>query len=185
MATLVNYTCKSFTKWTPDTKFMQEEKGPPFTKKETTNVWINLTKNAGLNINSRQNSIYSSDKKYNVSLLLVIFFFGFFGFSPFLCFYWLFSSSTVKYTKLFHTNCPRCFSLFHEKTLREKLFNVNEATRFQSKDAVSCKGIYMKGRNFGAKLKHLISGRIIFFIARSTDWLAKTHLRQERLLFPY
>ena len=34
MATLVNYTCKSFTKWTPDTKFMQEEKGPPFTKKK-------------------------------------------------------------------------------------------------------------------------------------------------------
>ena len=113
---------------------------------------------AGLNINSRQKSIHGSNKKNNGSLLLVIFF----GFTPFRCFYWLFSSSTVRYTKLFHSNCPRCFPLFHEKTLRGKRFNVDEATRFQSKDAVLA----------------LISGRIIFF-HRSLYWLAKTHLRQE------
>ena len=67
---------------------------------------------AGLNINSRQKSIHGSNKKNNGSLLLVIFF----GFTSFRCFYWLFSSSTVRYTKLFHSNCPRCFPLFHEKT---------------------------------------------------------------------
>ena len=33
MATVADYTCKSFIKLTPDPKFIQEEKGPPFTKK--------------------------------------------------------------------------------------------------------------------------------------------------------
>ena len=86
---------------------------------------------AGLNINSRKNSIHSSNKKYNVSLLLVI--------------YLVFPLSAVLlalffiYSEIYetiHSNCPKCFSVFHKKTLREERFNVNEATRFQSENAV-------------------------------------------------
>ena len=111
---------------------------------------------AGLNINSRQNSMHSSNKKYNVSLLLVIYLV-----SPFPLFCWLFSSSTVRYTKLFHSNCPRCFSIFHEKTLREERFNVDEANRFQSENAVLA-------RNSNT---WLVDVYFFFFIVRSTDWL--------------
>ena len=72
---------------------------------------------ASLNINSRKNSIHSSNKKYNVSLLLVI--------------YLVFPLSAVLlalffiYSEIYetiHSNCPRCFSIFHKKNSARETF---------------------------------------------------------------
>ena len=89
--------------------------------------WINLSKMAGLNINRRQRS---SDKEHNLS--------SFFAFRFCSAGSLQFTSSTVKQTKLFHSNFRDIFHLFTRKTLREKLFSLNvceavlQQTRTQS-----------------------------------------------------
>ena len=104
--------------------------------------WMNLSKMAGLNINRGQSS---SHKKHYLSLRFVLFF-------PFRCCFTgslQFTSSTVKQTKLFHSNFRDLFHFFTRKTLRENF------SRW-----MSAKGRYtlqapIKGGNFGAKLTHL------------------------------
>ena len=85
-------------------------------------------KMSGVNINRRQSS---SDKKDNLSLRLVLFF-------PFRCLFassLQFSSSTVKQTKLFHSNFINIFNFFYEKNSSRKTFLV-ECLR---SGAASCK----------------------------------------------
>ena len=102
---------------------------------------------AGLNINSRQNSIHSSNKKYNVSLLLVI--------------YLVFPLSAVLLALFF------IYSEIYETIplqLSEMFFNFSRKN--SARGTFYCrrsKSIPKRERCSGTKLKHLISGRIIFF----------------------
>ena len=106
--------------------------------------WVNLSKmsgfNIGLSLNERQSS---SDKKYNKSLRLVLFF-------PFRCCFTgsvPFSILTVKQTKLFHSISEKFFTFLARKILWVKLFSLNVC-----EDALQAA---IKGGNFGAKLTHL------------------------------
>ena len=106
--------------------------------------WVNLSKMAGFNIslslNERQSS---SDKKHNKSLRLVLFF-------RFCCCFagsLAFSLLTVKQTKLFHSISEIFFTFLARKTLRLKLFSLNECEAALPAE--------IKGGNFCVKLTHL------------------------------
>ena len=87
--------------------------------------WTNLSKIACFNINRRQTS---SDKKHNISLRLDLFF-------PFRCCFdasLQFTSSTVKETKLFHSNFRDVFHFF----IQEKHFEKNFSRWMSAKGAL-------------------------------------------------
>ena len=152
--------------------------------------WMDLSKIAGLNINRR---LRSSDRKHNLSLRLVLLFHLRCCFDGSL----QFTSSTVKQTKLFHSNFRDVFHFF----IRQKHFEKNVSRWMSAKGCCKLQAP-IKGGNFGANLTHLcgfwldvsffsnlkktsfaiLVGRIIFLTCenhRSPLWLAKTYLRIE------
>ena len=137
--------------------------------------WKNLSKIAGLNVslNRRQSS---SDKKHSFkSSRLVLF-------SPFCCCFagsLQFSLSTVKQTKLFHSNFRDVFNFLTRKTLRDKLVSLNVCEA-----ALQASGAH-KRREFWRETHTplwLLIGSIIFLSCenhRSLLWLAGIHLRMK------